>query len=307
MSDITKIKIDNEREHSYKDFPANREFKKRAEDDNPGGSGWPSDLPLPTSGGYGYTEDETVHKIDKKYLPEDCRWPSDLPLPTAGGYGYTDTEYGSPVFNEDVTTTKQNPDDAYAKATVVLDTVFMGGDTYKVVFDGFNYYPVCRVYGPNRGIGNRSISTTNVPDTGEPFYIERDRNGRQTLYTKTAGTFNVTVYEPTKVDHKIDEKYLPASGGAMVVTVSTEDFETYEADKTFDEISSAVENGTVVRLVMPINGIYANLSQFKDTPYEQIAIFTSISGSISSGEVLTQFQIDGDDSMIISTHRIQVS
>lgn len=69
MPDITKIKIGNERERSYKDFPANREFKKRAEDDNPGG-GWPADLPKPSVGGYGYTdEDEIVHKIDEKYLP----------------------------------------------------------------------------------------------------------------------------------------------------------------------------------------------------------------------------------------------
>lgn len=35
------------------------------------GGGWPEDLPLPSEGGYGYTdEDETVHKINSKYLPE---------------------------------------------------------------------------------------------------------------------------------------------------------------------------------------------------------------------------------------------
>lgn len=53
MPDITKIKIGNERERSYKDFPANREFKKRAEDENPSG-GWPAYLPVPASEGYGH-------------------------------------------------------------------------------------------------------------------------------------------------------------------------------------------------------------------------------------------------------------
>ena len=36
----------------------------------PTGGGWPADLPKPSVGGYGYTdEDEIVHKIDEKYLP----------------------------------------------------------------------------------------------------------------------------------------------------------------------------------------------------------------------------------------------
>ena len=35
-----------------------------------GGGGWPADLPKPSVGGYGYTdEDEIVHTIDEKYLP----------------------------------------------------------------------------------------------------------------------------------------------------------------------------------------------------------------------------------------------
>lgn len=33
MHDITKVKVGNESECSYKNFPANREFKKRASDD----------------------------------------------------------------------------------------------------------------------------------------------------------------------------------------------------------------------------------------------------------------------------------
>lgn len=41
------------------------------------GSGWPSDLPKPSAGGYGYTEGETVHKIDEKYLPVIPAAPSD--------------------------------------------------------------------------------------------------------------------------------------------------------------------------------------------------------------------------------------
>lgn len=35
------------------------------------GGGWPAELPKPSVGGYGYTdEDNTVHKINEKYLPE---------------------------------------------------------------------------------------------------------------------------------------------------------------------------------------------------------------------------------------------
>lgn len=53
MPDITKIQIGDEPERSYKNFPANREFKKRAEDENPSG-GWPANLPVPASEGYGH-------------------------------------------------------------------------------------------------------------------------------------------------------------------------------------------------------------------------------------------------------------
>lgn len=174
------------------------------------------DVPLENAkatGGIGWTdEDYTIHKIDEKYLPEaGGGWPADLPKPSIGGYGYTDTEYAPPVFNEDVATTKQNPDDAYAKATVVLGTAFTVDDIYRVAFDGFGFHPVCRSYGPRAiGIGNRHIIATNNPDTGEPFYIEQDRDGNQTLYTASAGEFNVVVNESTKVVHKIDEKYLPS-------------------------------------------------------------------------------------------------
>ena len=54
-------------------------------------------------------------------------------------------------------------------------------------------------------------------------------------------------FETTTIK-KIDEKYLPEVGGALIVTI-TQDGDTHSTDKTFAEISAAVEGGVMVQCV----------------------------------------------------------
>lgn len=227
MSNITKIKIDNEREHSYQDFPANREFKKRAEDDNPGGGGWPSDLPKPSVGGYGYTEDETIHQIDEKYIPESCRWPSDLPLPTSGGYGYTEES----EEQKTVVTFTGTGDNIY-----IDDSAFSNppidwkvGDTLTITING-TIYKVPMRSDPMEQLGDEGMVGWDAGAPRNPdsywdidwsdydfllhiswYYGEFD--GGYVKIKDGEGTYDIsaTVGGDTTV-HKIDEKYLPASG-----------------------------------------------------------------------------------------------
>lgn len=64
MSDTFNVTIGNDPENIYDLYPANREFKKRAEDEN-----HPIVTNAKETGGFGWTdEDETVHTIDPKYI-----------------------------------------------------------------------------------------------------------------------------------------------------------------------------------------------------------------------------------------------
>lgn len=178
MPDITKIKIGNERERSYKDFPANREFKKRAEDDNPGGGGWPADLPKPSVGGYGYTEQVEQTVVD----------------------------------NESVTTVDDG-DYIYGQFSTPFDIV---EGAYTVIFNGTEYN-LNSAFDEERDAYYLGEVTETGPDFSRyPFYIAND-GGDTYLYTESAGDYEVTVKKSSDTIHKIDEKYLP-SGAIFVTT-----------------------------------------------------------------------------------------
>ena len=71
MKKFYDIEIDSQVElENGKTLGKLEESKISVNDGNCGSGGWPADLPKPSVGGYGYTdEDEIVHKIDEKYLP----------------------------------------------------------------------------------------------------------------------------------------------------------------------------------------------------------------------------------------------
>lgn len=118
MPDITKIKIGNERERSYKDFPSNREFKKRAEDDNPGGGGSDYDE---ISGG-------NITEVDgKKYL-----------TPLGGGIVYKplNVEFTMTATEDGFITWSTEP---------IAEGGLIVGETYSVTVNGVTGNYVCYV------------------------------------------------------------------------------------------------------------------------------------------------------------------
>lgn len=225
MSDITKIKIDNERERSYKDFPANREFKKRAEDDNPGG-GWPSDLPKPSADGYGYTESgEQTVIVDNERIT------------TVSG------EYG-----------------ALGQFATPFDIV---DGAYTVIFNGTEYN-LNPSFAGMAGLCLGDRLRFGLDFSRYPFFIIS--YGQETqLYTESAGDYEITIKMKSDTIHKIDEKYLPASGDGekFVVTFTVDDNNIATPDKTDNEINEALFKGLrIVGLIPSILG--SNELQYTD-------------------------------------------
>lgn len=214
MPDITKIKIGNERERSYKDFPANREFKKRAEDDNPGGGGWPSDLPKPSVGGYGYTEQgEPVLLFDGELL-------IDQSMPTGAVFGIID-----------------------------IDSLEVG-EAYKIVWNGVDYTCECMTFniGGNELVylGNLSIAGPYNP-TDYPFIFVYGAEAGYMVATLTAGTYSIKLSKSGETIHKIDNKYLP-DGGFGYTEQGNQTVITWDGDTEGRVVIPAGGNSYIVKV-----------------------------------------------------------
>ena len=178
MNDITKIKVDGEPESSYKLFPKNREFEKRA-----GGNGGSQSGAQPDWN----QNDETAPDYVKN-----------RPF-------YTDNPVET-VLVEESTATFRNGEAELA--TTFVATV---GETYKVYWDGAAYECTCVDFNGNLVIGNLSIPGAGS-DTGEPFLMIVVNGIVITIYTldtSASHTFSIGSLVPKVV--KIDRKYLPAS------------------------------------------------------------------------------------------------
>ena len=182
MSDITKIKVDGEPESSYKLFPKNREFEKRAVGNTVSQSGVHPDWNQNDETAPDYVKNrpfytETVETI----LVEE----STVSFVDMGGGSYG-AEFPS-TFS----------------ATV--------GEIYKVYWDGAAYECTCvAVSGsPFLFIGNLSIIGMD-PDTGEPFIIGvSNGEGTQIATTDTSSSHTISIIGFVQEVVKIDEKYLP--------------------------------------------------------------------------------------------------
>lgn len=163
MPDITKIKIGNEQERSYKNFPANREFKKRAEDDNPGGGGWPADLPKPSVGGYGYAESGERTVINESVTTVDDH---------GMGYGHFATPFD------------------------IVD------GAYTVIFNGTEYN-LNSTFNEKNGFWYLGDPPVGRPDFSRyPFIIMPTIGDKQMLGTESAGDYEVTIIKkPSETIH----------------------------------------------------------------------------------------------------------
>ena len=182
MSDITKIKVDGEPESSYKLFPKNREFEKRAGGNTGSQSG-----------------------VQPDWNQNDATKP--------------DYVKNRPFYTEDLVETVLVEESTVSFSAVhgtymgQLESTFVPtvGETYKVSWDGTVYECTCVEFNGKTVIGNLSIHS-DVSDTGEPFLIVVGDGNEIKIGTADASashTISISGYAESVV--KIDQKYLPVA------------------------------------------------------------------------------------------------
>lgn len=175
MNDITKIKVDGEPESSYKLFPKNREFEKRA-----GGNTGSQSSVQPD-----WNQNDDTQPDYVKNRPF-----------------YTDDPVETVLLEETTAEfTKANSGYSYKLSNPLSLEV---GQTYQVSWDGTVYECIGTVLDRGIILGNLSIVNAGE-DTGEPFIY-----GFAEFFTKDTSashTISISVYVPQII--KIDEKYLP--------------------------------------------------------------------------------------------------
>ena len=182
MNDITKIKVDGERESSYKLFPKNREFAKRAGGNTGSQSGVQSDWNQNDETQPDYVKNRPFYTGDSAEM----------------------------VFVEESSVSFTNPSAGIYYAAIPTTIELTAGETYKVFWDGATYECVCESIMGYSVIGNPSIIGVGA-DTGDPFVITplADDNGTE-IYTKdTSASHTISISGLAKEVVKIDKKYLP--------------------------------------------------------------------------------------------------
>lgn len=209
-------------DHPIPDYPITREEQYLAAIAE-GGGGWPADLPKPSVGGYGYTEqgeqtvitwDGDISGLVSVQLNERINFYkiSDLIVPNSDIVGM------SVAWSHGLTVTITQP--------IYEELVEMGliSDDISAFEEGM------AVFARQNGA---SLFGRTFPETG--VYFMKDRENFVSSLT----------YGTPDTIHKIDEKYLPEGGGGVTtlhIHVSAVDLETLEptftADKTVDEMQN---------------------------------------------------------------------
>ena len=239
MSDITKIKVDGESESSYKLFPKNREFEKRAGGNGGSQSGVQSDW---------NQNDETAPDYVKN-----------RPF-------YTDTV--ETVLVEESTVSFADAGGFYA-AQVQSTFVATVGETYKVYWDGTAYECTCVDFSGSTAIGNLSIGGLGS-DTGEPF-IMNVTNGEviNIAAADTSASHTISISRLVTEVVKIDEKYLPDT----VATKSEVEATQEVLDGVFSSVATfTFDKQTSGRDTFNFNGFnYYKISDFNPAPEDVIS------------------------------------
>lgn len=158
-------------------------------------------------GGF-YVDDDAVQIVDGK--PVLSAWNAELPKPSVGGYGYT--EQGEQVLYDGALLIN---DPVYGSDAVScridIDRLEVG-ETYKVIWNGDEYVCNCLlIEDAIPYIGNASILGLPIV-TDYPFLVVVEE-GEVIVATMSAGTYSIKLSKNGYTIHKIDEKYLPSGGG----------------------------------------------------------------------------------------------
>lgn len=157
--------------------------------------------------------EETIHPIDRKYVPEDL--PAIDKLIKNGQIGHTELK-SVPIDIEWVGMQEETNYNLWVQDAYLP---FVAGKTYVVTTDSGTYTAVCGmkiVEGTNvLGIGNPNIAYENVEDTGENFFcadvlVEGQNPSLMALDANKGSTFIIS--ELVETIHSMDPKYLPKGG-----------------------------------------------------------------------------------------------
>ena len=224
--DTTTIKVGEEPVNSYKLYPRNEEFAKRA-GGNTGSQSGGGSVPKP---------------LTYDYMPE----------------GYPKKAVGTVTVMVEQEVKFSSKDDPvyYGRPAEPFDTV--EGKTYTVSWDGTEYECVCSVFQSVPMLGNLSDAGVGN-DTGEPFlYSKSDDRGIFATYdTSAIHTISVKTTEETVTP--MEEEFLPATA---LITYDL-DTNTYSSDLTYDELYTRLLNGKQIVLYTTDGNEYVYLTRWQ--------------------------------------------
>lgn len=130
-------------------------------------------------------------------------WPSDLPKPSVGGYGYTEQgEQTVIVDNESVTTVAAGGMN-YGRFATPFDIV---DGAYTVIFNGTEYN-LNSTFIEETGVYLIGETTETGYDFSDYPFIIANMNGMTILLTESVGDYEITVKTESETIHKINDKF----------------------------------------------------------------------------------------------------
>jgi hypothetical protein len=197
--------------------------------------------------------------IDEKYIPDTIARVSQIPEPSVGVSSWNELE--DKPFGENVTVNSHGvvyldktleftaEGDVYTSESVGLGVNFLEGHDYCFIWDGTEYHLMAQGDGTSTlssGLvwaGNGSIVDSELPDTGEPFYVTRADNYAsmnrlivfKTADESAAHTVKASSVNITRELKQLDEKYIPDT------IARTADVQAAVAPKTEFILNSSTE------------------------------------------------------------------
>ena len=232
--DTTTIKVGEEPVNSYKLYPRNEEFAKRA-------GGNTGSVPKPLT--YDYMPDGYPSKTVQTTTLMEEQELEFAPTGSAGQYG--------------------------AQLTEALDIV--EGQTYTVNWDGTEYECVCSVFRSIPTLGNLSIMNAG-DDTGEPFVYMKGNGGSVgsafgTLDTSASHTISVKRIEKTVTP--MAEEFFPATA----LIAFDPNAGTLSSDLAYDELYARLLDGKQVVLHDVSKNEYLYLTKWNKQSSGRIDLF----------------------------------
>lgn len=239
-----------------------------------------------------YQEEEIIHKLDSKYLPDEVSMQADWDQydPNAADYVKNRTHWEEEIkefcFLQEQQINDFQEDNSYGhdgwyytSGPIFFESEgWKIGKTYTIIFDGVKYEDTLR--GVENGIcfGKEIPYFLDGPDLPFGIWIGWDNlNSPRYVSANSPGPHTIAIYGPNIVVHTLDEKYLPDTIKTAVSQVSTKmnlsdpkgtgslSINRYYA-YTIGDDSNAVGQGTVANHLSET--AFGQYNKFSDTNWE---------------------------------------